>query len=130
MTELLRRERLRLLVVIDGIDEVHDYDTVARGFGSFVMSALARHARVVVTCRQEAVRSISTALRELVPDVVSATRHDAGPIVLEELDRDEASDLLRRSGANPVESREIESRLGRAPVGSQEITKALRDPNY
>ena len=54
LAELLKRERLMLIVIIDGIDEVASYEDLKRHLQDFRISKLSEVAHVVLTCREEA----------------------------------------------------------------------------
>jgi len=109
LSELLRRERLRVLLAVDGIDEVRDFSTLLLALRDFRTAALAPHTVLLLTCRQEALPSLEEGLRAWRPDVLDPK--DGTLVTLGELRRHEVDAFLQSEGGTPEEARLVTNAL-------------------
>jgi hypothetical protein len=103
---LLVRERLRLLIVLDAIEEVHDFSALGAALRDFKTSALGERAQVVLMCREEALPGFSAEL-ELLQDR-SAPGSKSSHVRLEPISRWDTDNFLLGEGGAPAEVRVAE----------------------
>ncbi|MCC6874871.1 MAG: NACHT domain-containing protein [Sandaracinaceae bacterium] len=107
LADLLRRDRGYLLVWLDGIDEVNDYERLRAWLKSFRLSRLWESTRLVLTCREPTHLELEERLRVLHgPDDAGAERR--GTLRLDPIGEEERRRLLRCEGASEAEIRSIE----------------------
>jgi hypothetical protein len=115
LSDLLRRERRFLRVVVDAIDEARDYEALRRCLGAFQRGALGPFGRVLLTCREEALPLLQETLGGIYPDLFKPRERGPGAgggrIQLEGLGREAAYALLEKEEATPVQARAIEEAL-------------------
>lgn len=111
LADLLRRERRCLHIVLEGIDEVRDYAALADRLKSFRRSRLASVSSLLLTCRAEAVPLLERYLRPSLPEAFGTFQEtgqgSSGKIRLPEFDAEQATALLRKSGATDGMAREV-----------------------
>ncbi len=109
LAELLRRERLRVLLAVDGIDEVRDFSALLLALRDFRTAALAPHTVVLLTCRQEALPSLEEGLRAWRSEVLDPK--DGTLVTLGELRRHEVDAFLQSEGGTAEEARLVANAL-------------------
>lgn len=109
LADLLGRERMRLFIVLDAIDEVHDFRALLAALQEFRTSILAPSADLLLTCREEALGGLGDLLREWRTELLDARK---GTLIrLDPLrDRDRTAFLLGE-GASPEEARRAEGMI-------------------
>lgn len=109
LVELLRREQLPLLVVLDGIDEVQDFTALLLALQDFRSSAFAPLTNLLRTCREEALAQLAGSINAWRPELLDARR---GTLVcLEALSDAERRIFLSIEGATKKEARNVEGSL-------------------
>lgn len=114
LAELLRREKRLLLLFIDALDEARDYGQSERQLRSFRGSALARHAHVILLCREQAAPLLVEALTGALPELGDAETR----LVLPGLGHFDSELLLRRQGASEGQIRQVQTLLPSRYVGN------------
>jgi hypothetical protein len=109
LADLISREHLWLLVVLDAIDEVHDIERLLGVVSDFGATALGRQSTVVLICREEALPGLTESIAALRPELLRV--RDGALVHLEALREEEAAAFLMGEGATPQEVRRVQALL-------------------
>jgi hypothetical protein len=124
LANLLGRERLRILLAIDGIDEVKDFAELLLALKEFRTAALGTHTLMLLTCREEALPYLEDGLGSWRPEVLDSRKGTL--ISLGALSKYEIFDFLRAvSVVTKSEGSRIEIAAGRSegPVVGEGVAK-------